>query len=364
MRQHIWVEMAKILFESVKSYFSILNPSKDFAEDLHAVEVRKDPLLGDTSVYNPFLKDKAGLFFVKCDPEVVNKMVEDSRQSCFFCGENITKSTPMYPSVLVPDGRFRAGESILFPNLFSIAQYHAVVSLSTAHFLRLGEFSPELLADGLSSSKEFLNAVYHYDPAALFSVTCANYLFPAGASLVHPHMQVLVTPLPYSYHARLVEACRKYYQDKGAVYHADLIAEEKAIGSRYIGQKGRWHWLTAFSPMGNNEVMAIHEEEGDFGSLAKEDIRDLGYGLSKVLAFYGSVGYLSFNFALFSVKKSSEEEGLRCLLKVMNRQNLYPNYRNDDYFLQKILQSELIIMLPEELASQMWPSFGLFPSIV
>jgi len=36
----------------------------------------------------------------------------------------------------------------------------------------------------------------------------------------------------------------------------------------------------------------------------------------------------------------------------VNRQNLYPNYRNDDYFLQKLLQTELILNLPEDLASE------------
>ncbi|MBF0506921.1 MAG: hypothetical protein HQL09_08795 [Nitrospirae bacterium] len=36
--------------------------------------------------------------------------------------------------------------------------------------------------------------------------------------------------------------------------------------------------------------------------------------------------------------------------KIISRQNLYPDYRNDDYFLQKLLHSELIINLPEELA--------------
>jgi hypothetical protein len=35
---------------------------------------------------------------------------------------------------------------------------------------------------------------------------------------------------------------------------------------------------------------------------------------------------------------------------MISRQNLYPNYRNDDYFLQKLLQTELIINLPEEIA--------------
>jgi galactose-1-phosphate uridylyltransferase len=164
-------------------------------------------------------------------------------------------------------------------------------------------------------------------------------------------MQTLVTPLAYSYHDRLVRACRNYYRERGSVYHVDLVYEEKDIGIRYITQKGRWHWLASFSPMGNNEVMAIHSEEGDFGSLAEEDIRDLGYGISKVLSYYESLGHLSFNFALFSEKKTTSEGGFRCLLKMINRQNLYQNYRNDDYFLQKLLHSELVINLPEELAS-------------
>jgi hypothetical protein len=45
------------------------------------------------------------------------------------------------------------------------------------------------------------------------------------------------------------------------------------------------------------------------------------------------------------------------LLKIITRQNLYANYRNDDYFLQKLLQSELIITPPEELAEQLRKSF-------
>jgi UDPglucose--hexose-1-phosphate uridylyltransferase len=341
----------KINFESIQSHFTILNPSRDFAEEVHNVEIRKDPLLGDTSVYNPFLRDKAKLFFSECDPEVVGKLVEESEKSCFLCGDGVMKNTPIYPLDLLDDGRIRSGEAVLFPNLFSIAQYHAVVSLSKAHFLKLAEFTPELLGDGLAAARRFLNAVYAYDSSVPFAATCCNYLFPAGASLVHPHMQILVTPAAYSYHGRLLDACRNYYRERGSEYHADLIAEEKALGERYIAQRGRWHWLAAFSPTGNNEIIAVHQEESDFGCLVEEDISSLAYGISRVLAFYESLGYLSFNYALFSVKKS-HGDGIRCLLKIINRQNLYTNYRNDDYFLQKLLQSELIITPPEELASQ------------
>jgi galactose-1-phosphate uridylyltransferase len=111
--------------------------------------------------------------------------------------------------------------------------------------------------------------------------------------------------------------------------------------------------MTAFSPLGSNEVIAVHVGEGDFALLSDADLRSLSDGISKVLTFYEDLGHLSFNYSIFSLRKSHPKEGFRCLLKIINRQNLYQNYRNDDYFLQKMLQSELIINLPEELAEKL-----------
>ncbi len=344
--------MSKIQFESTESPLTILEPSKEFAESQHTVVVRKDPLLGDTSIYNPFLRDKVKLFFGESDPELIRQLIGSSGKACFFCGESVTRNTPRYPLALVADGRIRSGEAILFPNLFSIAKYHAITALSEAHFLALSEFTPACLTDGLSVNQEFLKAVYRDDPSAQYAIVCANYLFPAGASIVHPHIQTLVSPVAYSYHSRLITACRAYYRENGSVYHADLVAAEKKTGLRYIARRGRWHWIAAFSPMGSNEVLAIHEQEADFSRLTQEDIRDLGDGISRVLGFYGTLGHLSFNYALYSLR-SAGEEGIRCLIKMITRQNLYMNYRNDDYFLQKLLQSELIITLPEELTMKM-----------
>lgn len=343
--------MSGIKFEAVESNFSILNPFKDFVEDFHMVEVRRDPLLDDTSVYNPFLRDKAKSFFGECDAALVKKLVEESSKGCIFCGESVEKITAKYPPDVIPDGRIRVGEAILFANLFSVGQYHPVVSLSKSHFLKLSEFNPGLIGNGLSAAQKFLNLVYTRDQSALYTVVSANYLFPAGASLVHPHIQMLVTPVAYSYHERLIDASLTYYRKNNSSYYSDLIREEKKRDLRYIVQRGGWHWLTAFSPMGNNEVIAVHDRECDFGLLSEDDLRDLAEGISRVLEFYESLGHLSFNYCLFSVRKS-RGEGAHCLFKIITRQNLYSNYRNDDYFLQKMLQSELIINLPEELAQK------------
>ncbi|MDH4162529.1 MAG: hypothetical protein OEW15_07545 [Nitrospirota bacterium] len=341
--------MGKIAFEKFESSFTILNPFNDFAPELHTVEVRKDPLTGDTSVYNPYLRDKAKAFFGQNDEELLRKLVEESAGSCIFCGENAHQKTARYPDSLLPGGRMEQGEAVLFANLFSLAPHHPVIVLSKAHFLRPSQFSPPLLADGFQAARIFLNDIYQQDVTLAFATVNCNYLLPAGASLVHPHMQMLVTPVPYSYHARLLNGSTEYLLQRGTYYFADFLEEEMRANERYIVKHGAWHWLTAFSPLGSNEIMAIHEEEGDLGKITVRDLRELSEGISRVLGLIEGLGHLSFNFSLYSAR-GGETIGFRCLFKIVTRQNFCANYRNDDYFLQKMLQSELIFTLPEDLA--------------
>ncbi len=348
--------MGRISFDSIASDVRFLNPMKDFAEDVQTLQIRKDPLLGDTSVFNPGLKDKAQIFFGSCDRELIERLVEDTAKTCFFCGEAVHKSTPRFTPDFSSEGRIRVGEALLFPNLFSLGTYHPVIRLCDAHFLELSEFTPDLLQNGFLAARKFIHIAYAKDPEVAYAAVTANYLFPAGASLVHPHLQMIATPVPYSYQARMLKALSSWQEENGTSYFDDLAAEEKG-GPRYIGKTGGWQWLTPFSPLGNNEVMAIHDDLGDLDALSDDDLNNLSSGIAKVLAYYETLGHLSYNYALYSVRQGREDGSFRALLKIITRQNLYANYRNDDYFLQKLLQSELIITPPEELAENLRSCF-------
>ncbi len=342
--------MAKITFETTEAKTRILNPLKGFDEEQHRVEVRRDPLLGHRSVYNARLKEKVKFFFGDCDEKLIGEMVASSARTCPFCPERLEMSTPKFPSDVIPEGRLRSREAVVFPNLYPIGKYHAVISLTDTHFLKLSQFTPSLIENGLGLARQFVNIVYARDPEALYGAVNANYLFPSGATLVHPHLQLLVTPEPFTHHEDLIRAGERYYKAHGTSYFLDLVSEEEAIGLRYVANKGAWHWIAAFSPMGMNEIVAIHESEADFGNLSDTDLIDLAYGVSRVLHLYESLGYLSFNYSLMSVRAPRFRESCRCFLRMINRQNLYLNYRNDDYFLQKILQSDFIMNTPEDLA--------------
>jgi galactose-1-phosphate uridylyltransferase len=94
---------------------------------------------------------------------------------------------------------------------------------------------------------------------------------------------------------------------------------------------------------------------GDWG---EREPSDLARGLSAILDAYHRMGQSTFNFTLFSAPPGGEHEEFRCLLRLMNRQNVMPHHRTDDYFFQKIMGNELILTQPEALAARMREYFA------
>lgn len=344
--------MGTIAFESTASTLVILNPLNGFAAEEHRVEVRRDPILGDTSVLNPYQQNKAG-FFGTNDRAFIAQLVERSAAGCIFCGDRLAEKTARYPEDLVPGGRLTRGEATLLPNLFALGAHHPLVVLSRAHFLDPAGFTPSLIADGLGVAREFLRLAARRDPDAAFAAVGANYLLPAGASIVHPHLQMLVTPVPYTHHSRLLRACGEHRRRHGTSLLGDLADEERRLGVRHAGSRGGWHWLAAFAPQGCNEILAVHDAAQDLAALPDGDLAELAAGISRVLRLYGGMDLLCFNYALYSVREGVAADGFRLLLRIVSRQNLSPGYRNDDYFLQKLLQTDVVVTPPEELASRL-----------
>ncbi len=332
------------------------NPLKNFEPEGQEVELRFDPLLDHFAVFNPALEDKARLFFGPQDWELVEKVAETTKENCFMCPPKVWEITPKYPEDFIPDGRLRRGECTLFPNLFPITPRHAVIAVGEAHFRRLEEFSPQLVADGLALGLEFLRLVAEEDPVMRFGTVCANFLPPAGASLVHPHFQVVAAKEAFPQLKRFLEASLNFYTEKGKNFWEELAAEEKE-GPRFLGQKGRVTFVAAFAPLGGNEVIGVIEGARGLAEITQEDVLDLGRGISAVLKGYARLGYGTFNFTLF-LPPLDERTGWFCPhIRLITRQNFYENYRTDDYFLQRQLGSELIITPPERVAEIIRPFF-------
>jgi UDPglucose--hexose-1-phosphate uridylyltransferase len=343
--------MARIEFESWKQSAVFHNPLRNGELDRQEIEVRLDPLTGHQSIINAGLSEKSSTLFPETDHGYIKMRAEATEPQCFLCGGKWRMTTPRYEAALASEGRMVEGDAVLFPNLFPLAARHAVVMLGNSHFRRLDDFPPALLRDALSVSVRFIRRCHELDNEIRhFTINC-NYLLPAGSSVFHPHLQVLGSPFPGS-HERLLQGLGLDYHGKtGACYWLDLAAEEKLKGERWVGEIGGSSWFTAYSPVGTNEINAVWPAAQSFLDWTNNDVAAMAEGLSRVLTAYHSLNCSTFNFSCFSAPMDEDHPELRCILRIINRQNMVPDYRTDDFYFQKLLRNEIIVTPPERLAA-------------
>jgi UDPglucose--hexose-1-phosphate uridylyltransferase len=345
--------MDRIEFERSVEKAGFFSPlaGMDYAEQ--TIEVRRDPLTGMTAVSSSELATKEEMFFGKTDWAYAEELAARTRQGCFFCPEKVFDVTPRYPEELLPGGRLQLGGALVFPNLFPLAALHAVVTYPQRHFLRPSEFTPDLLEEGLGAAVDFVARAERFYPALRHIEVCCNHMLPAGASMVHPHFQVFGgEAVPW-----LVELTwrrsAEFKREHGVSYWRALVDEETARDERVIATEAGCTWLTPFAPTGGREVIAVLPDFPRMSSLGAEQIAALARGLSAVLAWYEREALSAFNFTLYAEPLSGEDTGHPVILRVVARSAFKPDYRTDDYFLQKQLGGELIFLPPEQIAAQL-----------
>ena len=344
--------MEKIRFQKHFQRSSFHSPMMDGKLDTQEIEIRRDPLTGRQSVFNPGFEGKVALFAAS-DRTLIERLARESEPKCFLCGDRWKRMTPTFPEKIVPGGRVIVGESVLFPNLFPVSQVHAVIRVGARHYLPLEDFSPALIEEAFRATREFVGHLSRSEEAVSFLTLNGNHLSPAGATIFHPHFQMMGSDVPFTYVEELLALNAKYRRKHGINYLVDLAEKEQELGVRFIARTGGVAWITSFSPQGTNEILGILLGKRDFLEMEVEDFSELARGFSAVLQGYASRGVSTFNFTLYSGLVGAEEDSFRCFIRIISRQNFYENYRADDYFLQKLLRNEVILTTPEDLASSL-----------
>jgi UDPglucose--hexose-1-phosphate uridylyltransferase len=275
---------------------------------------------------------------------------------CPFDIEYLETATFPFPAELAAEGRIRVGRAVVVPNIMAYATHSAVGIYDPGrHFLDLEEMTPALVGDALDAMVRHAQAVRRFDPAARWSSINANFLPPSGASLVHPHLQSAHDAHGLTGQRLLVERSRAW-KDRHGAYWAALVDQESS-GPRWVGHIGRTAWLTPFAPTGFHEVWAVVDGAADVTELTQQDARDLGQGLSQVLAAYKDWNLTSFNFGVIGGGPHAHEDGYQVVLKVLSRSNPDPVYRSDATYFERIWGEALIDVSPEEIAEGLRAGF-------
>ncbi len=343
-----------VLFEKVVVRSEFLTPLRDFEEEVQSIEYRRDPLFSTWCRINVKRTERVKQWKSAAD---FGDLVEKSKKGCFFCPENIKKTTPKFLSKISREGRLQLGETMVFPNLFPFAEHHAIATITEGHFADLHEFTLEQIENTLLAGIDYFKRVLKADEKAKWPSFNWNHLPPSGASILHPHVQLVVDHRPTYMNELCLRASAQYYEEKGSNYWLDLIEEEEGTGERLIGRRDGVAWMTTFAPLGNNEVTAVFEKSSSL-DLSQGEVRSFARDLQRILRGYSELGVKSFNLTTYSAAMGEAREDFRLNTKIISRPSPLRDYTSDAGFLETLHMERVVESMPEKLAEKLRLYFG------
>jgi len=340
-----------ITFEKTVKQARILNPLKGFQEDTLTFEYRADPLTGRNTTIIKGMLNYVSKFLVS-DDSLLNSLVEKTRVNCPFCPESVRDKTPMFTKDFLDEGRIFVGDAVVIPNLLGHAERSILVVLSREHHLKLKDFTPKPVFDGFKGGVAYLKRLSEVEPSIRFPAFVFNYLPPAGSSICHPHMQVLVRDRPFYLVELLIERSRAYYELYKRSYWLDLGSKERG-GERYLFDIDGVEWLVPFAPLrGANEVQAVVRGKSNLLELSDREWLGLAEGISKILQFYHKEGYMSFNIILVSGPTDEHLDYFDVNLRMISRPGIQALSFTDAWALPYLLWDGEAVEEPEQLAER------------
>lgn len=141
-----------------------------------------------------------------------------------------------------------------------------------------------------------------------------NYGREVGASIYHPHSQIIAIPVIPPDVARSFVGSSRYFQEHGRCAHCDLIAWERREKARVVAENEYFIALCPFASRTSFEVRVYPKRHVPcFGDTTDAELRAAGDTLRRVLsALYKRVGDPPYNFFIHT--------------SPCRRELLYPNY--------------------------------------
>jgi UDPglucose--hexose-1-phosphate uridylyltransferase len=161
---------------------------------------------------------------------------------------------------------------------------HEVIIETPQHDVSMADLSPEHIKWVLLSYRERLKDLYK-DPRFKYVLIFKNHGRRAGASLVHPHSQLIATPIVPRTVTIKLENAKNHYESKERCLVCDLIKQETDTGSRIILSE---NGFVAFSPYASRFPFEIFiaplEHNSTFVDITDNDLDRFSHFLKNILS--------------------------------------------------------------------------------
>jgi len=226
-------------------------------------------------------------------------------RGCPFCYENEDKTPPeiyavrpantqpnkpgwlvrvvpnRYPALTIEGDLNRQGLGMF--DLMNGVGAHEIIIESPDHHLNLCEALPEQIEHIVRAYIARVEDLRR-DKRLRHIIVFRNYGRAAGASLAHPHSQLIATAIVPRLPKEKLEAARLHYQRKERCIFCDLIRQEQALGERVVLETQHFIVLSPFASRFPFELVIFPlRHSHDFVNLQPEEIADLARVLKEAL---------------------------------------------------------------------------------
>lgn len=111
-----------------------------------------------------------------------------------------------------------------------------------------------------------------------------NHGREAGASVIHPHYQILTTPFITPHIHSEIMGCYHHYQTFSACIYCEIIKEELALGLRVVYESDHFVVISAYASRSPFETWILPKKHGaKFEEITKEQVKHLSFVLKVTL---------------------------------------------------------------------------------
>lgn len=150
------------------------------------------------------------------------------------------------------------------------------------------------------------------DPKVAYVQVFHNHGRDAGASIIHPHYQILATPMvPPHVHAELL-GCYHYYQNNKSCVYCDIIDEEVKVKDRLVYESEHFVVVSAYASRSPFETWILPKKHGArFEDMSKDELTHLSFVLKVTLGqLYTKLSDPPLNFYVHTMPKTREAHSM------------------------------------------------------
>ena len=210
-----------------------------------------------------------------------------------------------FPALRIEGGTDRTKVGI-FTRMDGIGA-HEVIIETTDHHTHLGLLPPEHIADVVRA------CLHRYrdlrgDPRFEYVLLFRNHRRRAGASLSHPHSQLIALPVVPKRADEEVDAAELYFGQKGACIYCTMLEQEREATERLVFENDRFTVLAPYASRFPFETWILpREHQADFGELAAGDVLPFAQALHATLGRLNACLYNPpYNFIIHTLPYKRE----------------------------------------------------------